>query len=74
MGRIALSMVSGFRASTFVELFIGRLRFNTFPLFFCFYQQDVASYEMNDNEDNDSVIPQRRGQVSQEQEDLVVKG
>ena len=67
-------MVFGFHASTFVELDICKLRFNTFSLFLCFYQQDVASYETNDNDDNDSVIPQRRGQVSQEQEDLVVKG
>lgn len=42
----------------------------------CFYQQDVASYEGDDDDDNDGVVPQRRGQVSlsQEQEDLVVKG
>lgn len=40
----------------------------------CFNQQDVASYEMDDDDDNDGVVPQRRGQVSQEQEDLVVKG
>lgn len=29
---------------------------------------------MDDDDDNDGVVPQRRGQVSQEQEDLVVKG
>ena len=39
-----------------------------------FFQQDVASFEMDDNDDNDGVVPQRRGQVSQENEDLVVKG
>lgn len=41
---------------------------------FLFFQQDFASFEMADNEDNNSVVPQRRGQVSHEQEDLVVKG
>ncbi|KAJ7379521.1 hypothetical protein OS493_015312 [Desmophyllum pertusum] len=36
---------------------------------------DVASYQMDDdNDDNDSIVPQRRGQAFQEQEDLVVKG
>ena len=29
---------------------------------------------MDDDDENDGVIPQRRVQVSQEQEDLVVKG
>lgn len=29
---------------------------------------------MDDDDENDGVVPQRRVQVSQEQEDLVVKG
>lgn len=42
---------------------------------FSFFRQDVTSYEMDDDDCNDGVVPQRRGQVSQpEQEDLVVKG
>lgn len=39
-----------------------------------FYQQDVASLQIDGDDDNDGVVPQRRNQVSQEQEDLVVKG
>lgn len=35
---------------------------------------NVASFEMDDDDENDGVVPQRRVQVSQEQEDLVVKG
>lgn len=41
---------------------------------FHFFQQDVASYEVDDDDENDGVVPQRRSQVSQEHEDLVVKG
>lgn len=41
---------------------------------FHFFQQDVASYDMDDDDENDGVVPQRRSQVSQEHEDLVVKG
>ena len=29
---------------------------------------------MDDDDDSDGVVPQRRGEISQEQEDLVVKG
>lgn len=43
-------------------------------LTFHFFQQDVASYEVDDDDENDGVVPQRRSQVSQEHEDLVVKG
>jgi len=39
-----------------------------------FFQQDVASFEMDDDDESDGVVPQRRVQVSQEHEDLVVKG
>lgn len=45
-----------------------------YPTSQIFFQQDVASFEMNDNDENDGVVPQRRVQVSQEHEDLVVKG
>lgn len=34
----------------------------------------MASYEVDDDDENDGVVPQRRSQVSQEHEDLVVKG
>jgi len=34
----------------------------------------VASFEMDEDDENDGVVPQRRVQVSQEHEDLVVKG
>ena len=34
----------------------------------------MASFELDDDDENDGVVPQRRVQVSQEQEDLVVKG
>jgi len=34
----------------------------------------VASFEMDDDDESDGVVPQRRVQVSQEHEDLVVKG
>ena len=34
----------------------------------------MASFELDDDDENDGVVPQRRVQVSQEQEDLVVRG
>jgi len=34
----------------------------------------VASLQLDDDDDSDGVVPQRRNQVSQEHEDLVVKG
>ena len=34
----------------------------------------MASFEIDDDDENDGVVPQRRVQVSQEHEDLVVKG
>ena len=44
----------------------------------CFYQQDVASLQLDDDDDDDDdsdgIVPQRRNQLSQEHEDLVVKG
>ena len=69
--------------SFFMELSAGLVNTNLFFKYrlmmfslsnFLFFQQDFASYEMADNDDNNGVVPQRRGQVSQEQEDLVVKG
>ena len=30
--------------------------------------------DVDDDDDDDGIVPQRHGQVSQEQEDLVVKG
>ena len=40
----------------------------------CSYKQDAASLQIDDADDSDDIVPQRRGQLSQEQEDLVVKG
>ena len=43
----------------------------------CFYQQDVASLQLDDDDDDDDsdgIVPQRRNQLSQEHEDLVAKG
>lgn len=34
----------------------------------------MASLQLDDDDDSDGVVPQRRNQVSQEHEDLVVKG
>ena len=40
-------------------------------MFLC---QDGTSLQSDDMGDDDGIVPQRRAQVSQDQEDLVVKG